>query len=141
MFHCQDPATIGLNQDWPVAVEAQFLGSTADRETSTMNVCTPHTHIVMGDSLITQHCTSSTSGFFYGDTWVTAELVVYADSIIHHIVNGDTVLTYTNPQIGGDLPEGFTLSQGTPLKEGYIALQSESHPVEFRKVEILRIRE
>jgi hypothetical protein len=140
MFHCQDPATIGLNQDWPVSIEAQFLGSTIDHETTTMNVCTPHTHIMMGDSLITEHCTSSSSEYFYDDVWVTAELVVYGDSIIHHIVNGDTVLTYSKPQIGGDLPEGFNLPQGTPLTEGYIALQSESHPVEFRKVEILKIR-
>lgn len=139
MFHCQDPATIMLDQEWPVSIEAQFLGSTTDHETTTMNVCTPHTHIMIGDSLITQHCTSSTSKFFYNDTWVTAELVVYADSIIHHIVNGDTVLTYSKPQIGGDLPDGFSLAQGTPLKEGYIALQSESHPVEFRKVELLKL--
>ena len=141
MFHCQDPATIGLNQDWPVCVEVQLLGSTAERETPTMNVCTPHTHIVIGDSLITEHCTLSSSKFFYDDAWVMAELVVYGDSIIHHIVNGDTVMTYSKPQIGGDLPEGFTLPQGTLLKEGYIALQAESHPVEFRKVEILKIRE
>lgn len=141
MFHCQDPATIQVDQDWPVSVEVQFLGSTAERETSTMNVCTPHTHIVMGDSLITEHCTSSSSEFYYGDKWVTAELVVYGDSIIHHIVNGDTVLTYSRPQVGGELPAGFPLAQGTPLKEGYIALQSESHPVEFRKVEIMRIRQ
>jgi len=141
MFHCQDPATIGLDQDWPVSIEVQFLGSTAERERTTMNVCTPHTHIEIGNALITEHCTSSSSKFFYDDAWVTAELVVYSDSIIHHIVNGDTDLTYSRPQVGGDLPEEFPLAQGTPLKEGYIALQSESHPVEFRRVEILRIRQ
>lgn len=141
MFHCQDPATIGLDQDWPVSVEVQFLGSTAEHETTTLNVCTPHTDIMIDDALITEHCTLSSSKFFYDDAWVTAELVVYGDSIIHHIVNGDTVLTYSRPQISGDLPEGFTRPQGTPLTEGYIALQSESHPVEFRKVEILKIRE
>jgi hypothetical protein len=31
------------------------------------------------------------------------------------------------------------MAQGTPLREGYIALQSESHPVEFRKVELLNL--
>ncbi len=139
MFHCQDPATIQLDQDWPVSVEVQFLGSTAEHETTTMNVCTPHTHIMIDDSLITEHCTSSTSKSFYDDEWVRAELVVYADSIIHHIVNGDTVLTYSKPRIGGELPAGFTFAQGTPLKDGYIALQSESHPVEFRKVELLNL--
>jgi hypothetical protein len=139
MFHCQDPATILLDQDWPVSIEAQFLGSTAEHETTTMNVCTPHTNIMIDTALITDHCTSSSSKFFYDSTWVTAELVVYGDSIIHHLVDGDTVLTYRKPQIGGDLPEGFSLAQGTPLTEGYIALQSESHPVEFRKVEILNL--
>lgn len=139
MFHCQDPATILLNQDWPVSIEAQFLGSTTEHETPTMNVCTPSTHIMIGDSLITGHCTPSASKFFYDSTWVTAELVVYRDSIIHHLVDGDTVLTYRKPQIGGDVPEGFPLAQGTPLTGGYIALQSESHPVEFRKVELLKI--
>ena len=139
MFHCQDPATILLNQDWPVSIEAQFLGSTAEHETPTMNVCTPSTHIMIGDSLITGHCTSSSSKFFYDSTWVTAELVVYGDSIIHHLVDGDTVMTYRKPQIGGDVPEGFPLAQGTPLTGGYIALQSESHPVEFRKVELMKL--
>jgi len=140
MFHCQDPATILLDQDWPVCVEVQLLGSTADQERTTMNVCTPHTHIMIDTALITEHSTSSTSKYFYDDAWVRAELVVYGDSIMHHIVNGDTVLTYSKPQIGGgDLPEGFPLADGTPLKEGYIALQGESHPVEFRKVELLNL--
>jgi hypothetical protein len=68
---------------------------------------------------------------------VQFELVVYGDSIIHHIVGGDTVLTYSKPQIGGDRPEEFPLPDGTPLTSGYIALQAESHPYEFRKVELL----
>jgi hypothetical protein len=139
MFHCQDPETILLDQDWPVSIEAQLLGSTAEAERTTMNVCTPHTNIVIDTTLITEHCTSSTSKFNNDDVWVTAELIVYGDSIIYHLVNGDTVLTYTKPQIGGDKPEGFPLADGTPLKEGYIALQSESHPVEFRKVELLNL--
>jgi hypothetical protein len=137
MFHCQTPESILKDQDFPVSIEAQFLGGDGVNERSTMNVCSPGTHIVMHDSLIKQHCNSSSSKTFHGDVWVNAELVVYNDSIIRHIVNGDTVLTYSKPQIGGDLPEGFLLSEGTPLKSGYIALQSESHPIEFRKVELL----
>ena len=63
--------------------------------------------------------------------------MVFGDSIIHHLVNGDTVLTYSKPQVGGDLPEGYPLPEGTPISSGYIALQAESHPFEFRKVELL----
>jgi len=50
-------------------------------------------------------------------------------------------MTYSKRQIGGDLPEGFPLMEGTLLKEGYICLQAESHPVEFRKVEVLRLED
>jgi hypothetical protein len=28
---------------------------------------------------------------------------------------------------------------GMPLKEGYIALQAESHPVDFRRIELLNL--
>jgi len=141
MFHSQSAESVGLNQDFPVSIEAQFLGGDGVSERSTLNLCTPGTNIVIDNKLVTQHCTDSKSKTYNGDVWVTAELVVYADSIIHHIVNGDTVLTYSKPQIGGDKPEGFPLEDGTLLKEGYISLQAESHPVEFRKVELLDLKD
>jgi hypothetical protein len=137
MFHAQSPESMLTDQPFPVSLEAQFLGGSEEGERPTGNLCTPGTHVVMNGELVTRHCTNSTSPTFRGEEWVNFELVVYGDSIIHHIVNGDTVLTYTHPQIGGDLPEGFPLPEGTPLKSGYIALQAESHPFEFRKVELL----
>jgi hypothetical protein len=138
MFHCQSPESIELNQDFPVSIEAQLLGGDGASERSTMNVCTPGTHIVFDTTLVTQHCVNSKSKTFNGDVWVTAELIVYGDSIIHHLVNGDTVMTYRQPQVGGNnKPAGYPLPDGTLLKEGYISLQAESHPTEFRKVELL----
>jgi len=139
MLHSQSPASMNLDQDFPVSVEAQFLGGDGVSERPTGNVCTPGTHVVINGELVTQHCTNSTSKTYHGDVWVHAEFIVLGDSIIHHIIEGDTVMTYTKPQIGGDLPEGFTLPEGTLLEEGYICLQAESHPVEFRKVEILEL--
>ncbi len=137
MLHSQSAASMNLDQDFPVSIEAQFLGGDGVSERTTGNVCTPGTNIVMNGQLITQHCTNSSSKTYHGDVWVHAEFVVLGDSIIHHIIEGDTVLTYTKPQIGGDLPEGFPLTEGTLLNDGYICLQAESHPVEFRKVELL----
>lgn len=137
MFHAQSPESMLVNQPFPVCIEAQFLGGTGEGERPTGNLCTPGTHVVIDGELVETHCISSTSATYHGEEWVNFELVVYGDSIIHHIVEGDTVLTYSNPQIGGDLPEGFPLAQGTPLTSGYIALQAESHPYEFRKVELL----
>lgn len=139
MFHSQSPESMGLNQDFPVSIEAQLLGGSGEGLRPTANVCTPGTNIVINGELITRHCTESSSPTFHGEEWVRVELVVLGDSIIHHIVNGDTVLTYSKPQIGGELPPGFPLPEGTPLKAGFIALQAESHPFEFRNVELLNL--
>jgi hypothetical protein len=137
MLHSQSAASMGLNQDFPVSIEAQLLGGDGVAERHTSNVCTPGTNIVMDEKLITQHCNESTSKTYHGDVWVTAEFIVLGDSIIHHVLEGDTVLTYSKPQVGGGTPEGFALTDGTLLKEGYISFQAESHPTEFRKIEIL----
>jgi hypothetical protein len=136
MLHSQSAASMTTNQDFPVSIEGQFLGGDGVSDRTTCNVCTPGTNIEMDGKLITRHCTNSTSKTYHGDVWVTAEFVVLGDSVIHHIVEGDTVLTYNKPQIGG-APEGYPVPEGTLLKEGYICLQAESHPVEFRKVELL----
>jgi hypothetical protein len=138
MFHSQSPQSMLLDQDFPVCIEAQLLGGRGDgSERTTGNLCTPSTNVVINGELVTQHCINSTSKTYNGEEWVTFELVVYGDSIIHHIVDGDTVITYSKPQIGGELPEGYPYPEGTPLTSGYIALQAESHPFEFRKVELL----
>lgn len=136
MFHAQSPQSMMVNQEFPVCIEAQFLGGLGEGERSTGNLCTPGTHVHIDGELVKRHCTNSTSATYHGDQWVTFELVVYGDSIIHHIVNGDTVLTYSKPQVGG-AHEGYPVPEGTPITEGYIALQAESHPYEFRKVELL----
>ena len=141
MLHSQSAASMQLDQDFPVSIEAQFLGGDGVSERTTGNVCTPGTNIVMNGELVTRHCTNSTSKTYHGDVWVHAEFVVMGDEIIHHIIEGDTVLTYSKPQVGGtNKPADYPMPDGTPVKEGYICLQSESHPVEFRKVEILELK-
>jgi hypothetical protein len=127
MFHSQSAESMLLNQDFPVSIEAQLLGGDGSADRSNFNVCTPGTHIVIDGVLRTEHCISSNSKTYHGDQWVTVELHVFGDSIVHHIIENDTVLTYSRPQ----------LDNGEPLKKGYIALQAESHPTEFRKIEIL----
>ena len=127
MFHSQSAESMLLNQDFPVSLEAQLLGGDGSADRSNLNVCTPGTHIVIDGELRTEHCISSNSKTFHGDQWVTVELHVFGDSIVHHIIDNDTVLTYSRPQ----------LDNGEPLKKGYVALQAESHPTEFRKIEIL----
>ena len=140
MIHCEDPKGIGINQNFPVSIEVQLLGGLEDGERSTGNLCTPGTHVHMDGLLITDHCTKSTSQTYNGDQWVHVEVEVRNDSIIKHFINGENVLTYQKPIIGGEVDynqELWKSKDGTPLKKGYISLQSESHPVEFKNIEIL----
>jgi len=138
MLHGQTAASMGKDQKFPVSIEAQFLGGDVEEERPTLNLCTPGTHVTIDGELVTKHCVTSTSKTIRGEEWVTAEFVVLGDSIIHHIVDGDTVLTYTHPIVGGsNSPEGYPVAEGTPLTGGSISLQSESHPIDFRKVELL----
>jgi 3-keto-disaccharide hydrolase len=142
MLHSQSPETMEKDQDFPISIEVQFLGGLGSAERSTANLCTPGTHVVMNGNLVTQHCINSSSKTYHGDQWVRVEVHVLGDSSIKHIVDGKTVLTYEKPQIGGGAVNNFNPAvkqDGTPLTEGYIALQAESHPVEFRKVELLNL--
>jgi len=139
MLHCQSPESMGIDQDFPVSIEAQMLGGNGMDDRTTGNVCTPGTNIVMNGELITRHCSSSNSATFHGDQWVTMEVEVRGSEIIRHIINGDTVLAYTEPQLDErDKYAKKMLDNGADLllSKGYISLQAESHPTEFRKIEI-----
>jgi len=137
MLHCQDPKTMLKNQDFPISIEGQLLGGDGTHERHTSNVCTPGTTIYMDDKLTVAHCLESNSKTFHGEQWVTAEFLVLGDSVIKHFVNNELVLTYTKPQIGGGSVANYdpkVKEDGKRLTEGFISLQSESHPIEFRKV-------
>ena len=144
MLHSQAPETMLINQDFPISIEVQFLGGNGKDERTTANLCTPGTNVVMDGKLFTPHCISSASKTYHGDQWVRVNVVVLADSVIEHIIDGETVLKYEKPQIGGGNVINFDQSikkDGMLLREGYIGLQSESHPIEFRKVEIFDLLE
>jgi hypothetical protein len=143
MLHSQDPRTMTLMQDFPISIEAQFLGGLSDgKARPTLNVCTPGTEVVYRGALVPTHCLNSTSKTLDGDQWVRAEVVVLGSGTITHIVNGDTVLEYSLPQYGGLSVSNFDPAakpDGQLIEGGYLALQSESHPVEFRKVALLNL--
>ena len=140
MFHSQDPRTMPKEQDWPISVEMQFLGGLGDgKSRTTGNMCSPGTKVVYNGKLDSRHCISSNSKTYHGDQWVKAELMVLGDSLITHIINGDTVMQYSKPQIGGDVVNRYDPAikkDGQILKSGFIALQSEGQPVDFRNIRL-----
>jgi len=141
MVHSQSPESMSKDQEFPVSIEVQLLGGNGTDERTTGNVCTPGTHIVMDGKLVTQHCTESVSKTFHGDQWVTVEVEVLGNTVIKHMINGEVVLEYNNPQFDEEDPDAQKLikDDNKMLDEGYIALQAESHPTEFRKIEILNL--
>lgn len=139
MLHGQSAASMGKNQDFPISLEEQLLGGNGTDPRSTANLCTPGTNVVMNGKLIKDHCISSTSKTYHGDQWVRAGALVLGDSVIKHFVFNDTVIVYHKPQTGGGNvsdADSSLVTEGHLLKEGSISLQSESHPVDFRKVEL-----
>jgi Domain of Unknown Function (DUF1080) len=143
MFHSQDPRTMPKEQDWPISVELQLLAGLGDgKPRPTGNMCSPGTDVVFKGQIDPRHCIESTSKTYEGEQWVRAELIVLGDSLITHIINGDTVLQYSKPQIGGGVATGFDPAikqDGKLLNTGFIAMQSEGQPIDFRKVEILNL--
>lgn len=144
MFHSQDPRTILKEQNWPISVEMQLLAGLDDRKPRpTGNMCSPGTEIVYEGKKYGGHCLNSSSKTYDRNEWVRAELIVMGDSLVTHIINGDTVLQYSQPTMGGGVVQGYDSAlwrEGKPLTSGYIALQSEGQPIDFRKVELRNLK-
>ncbi len=144
MFHSQDPRTMPKEQDWPISVEMQFLAGIKEGEARpTGNMCSPGTDVVYEGKIDPRHCINSTSDTYYGDQWVKAEMIIRGDSLVTHIINGKKVLEYTKPQMGGGVANGFDpkiKQDGKLLSEGFIALQSEGQPIDFRNVKIKNLK-
>lgn len=132
MYHSQSVEEQTFGQEFPASLEVQLLGGLGTGERHTGNLCTPGTVVYTNGELNPAHCIDSSSKTYEGDQWVSAEIIVLGDSIVHHVVEGDTVLTFENPQLGEE--------PGTSLKEGYIAVQAESHPIDFKDIEILNLK-
>jgi hypothetical protein len=141
MLHSPDPKTMLQDQDFPISIEVQLLGGFGKPRT-TANLCTPGSNVVMNGKLHTAHCTNSTSRTYEGDQWVRVEVEVHGDERIRHIVDGQTVLEYTKPQMGGGAVapvDPAVKVDGTPMTSGFISIQAETAETDFRKIEVLNL--
>ena len=143
MLQSPHPKTMLKDQDFPISIEVQLLGGLGDgKPRSTANLCTPGSNVVMNGKLHTPHCTNSTSKTYDGDQWVRVEVEVHGDELMRHIVEGATVLEYSKPQMGGGAVSPVDPAvkvDGTPMASGYISIQAETAPTEFRKIEVLSL--
>jgi hypothetical protein len=155
MLHSQSAQSNEIGQGFPVSVELQLLGGLNKGKRATANVCTPGTSVVLGDTINHQHCINSKSLTYHGDQWVHVEAIVLGGESMEFIVEGESVLYFKEPQIGGGFigksrkgkdwdqfkiirdKEDWLSKEGKILTEGYIALQAESHPIDFKNIKLL----
>ena len=154
MLHSQSAESNDQGQYFPVSIEIQLLGGLGEGERPTGNVCTPGTALVMDGKVDYRHCISSNSKTYHGDGWVSAEVLVLGGESIIHLIENDTVLKYQSPQIGGGFTNpsreddwtsrgvveskaGWIAKAGQILTQGYISLQAESHPIDFKNIRLL----
>jgi hypothetical protein len=140
MLHGQPPETIGRNQEFPVSLEMQLLGAERPKPEPSGNLCTPGTNVVMNGKLETEHCILSTSPVLPNHRWIRAEAEVTRDGHVTHFIKGQPVLRYSAPQYDptdADAKPLIAAAGGRlAVTGGYLSLQAEGHPVEFRNIEI-----
>jgi len=145
MIFSEPPDTMELDQDFPASIEVQILGGgNPHGDQNNGSFCTPHTLAVYKGQLTTVHRTSAKEKTYMGDQWVTIEAEVHGGKLINHILDGEVVISYSQPQLNPKDPHAQKLlAMGLPqmLDGGYICIQAESHPTEFRRIEIMKLDE
>ena len=158
MVHGQDPATMTLDQTFPASIEVQLKSCEPNgKGTQTLRCCTPGTNVVRDGEVFNPHCFDSTGPKVPVGEWITVVIEVRGSKSIRHKVGDEVVLEYQQPQLDDRIPEvmnGLKVSKEIVeewyknktkpedylLSSGTLSLQSESHPVQFRRVEIREVQ-
>ena len=143
MMHSQSAESMTLDQLLPISFEMQLLGGDGENERPNGNLYLPGTQVVLNDELTQQDYYPSGSRTFHGDDWVRAEAIVLGDSLIQHILDGEVVMEYSKPIMGGEGPDFYdpdVKEYGAPLPSGYIAFQMETHPTDFKIIKVLPLK-
>lgn len=138
-YHCQPPVSLGLTQSFPVSLEYNLHGGNGKDERPVGQICAAGIYVEINDKRNESYCTPPTiKRTFHGDQWVTAEIEI-RDGQIKHFVNGEEILQFRNPRYDPNHPIGkkFIVNGNDFVRDGNISLQSNSHPIDFRKIEIL----
>jgi len=139
MLHSEAAGSMRVDQAFPVSIEAQFLGDDGTGKRTSGNLCSPGTHVVIGETLVTEHCPQTSTVAVPPGEWTRFEVEVRGDGLVRHLVNGTVTAEYGKPQYDPQDEDGQRVMGSGPLalREGYVALQAESHPVQFRKIELM----
>ena len=135
----QEPASIELNHPFPVCLEYNLHGGNGKEDRPTGEICTPGTTVEIKGNINESFCTApDVKRTFHGDQWVTLEIDSKDGKFIHY-VNGEEIMRFENPRYNPKHEYGkkFATDSNPILKDGFISIQSNSHPIDIRKVEIM----
>ncbi len=132
MLHCLDPETMKLDTKFPTSFEYQFLGRVegAKKPRVCGSLFLPGGRNVTYEGKDTKKRILSRVEALPLNEWVKAEAIVSPDGTVRHMVNGKLAIEYSN----------LRRKDGSPVKEGYISLQSETHPVQFRNIKLFKLK-
>ncbi len=139
-FHGQPPTTLKLDQQFPICLEYNLHGGNGTDERPNGEICANGMFIEIKGAKNTSYCTApKVSKTFHGDQWVTMEIDVQ-DGQITHFANGEEILSYEKPtyNLDNEIVKTLNINKDASVKGGYISLQSNSHPIDFRKIELLK---
>lgn len=141
-YHGQSPATMTISQPFPVCLEYNLLGGNGTDDRPTGEICANGIYVEINGKRNTSYCTAPmVKRTIHGDAWVVAEIEV-RNGTIKHFVNGEQVLEFKDPRYDKAhvLGKTFIVGENNVVKDGYISLQSNSNPIDFRKVEIMEYK-
>jgi hypothetical protein len=141
-LHSQAPDSMRKDQQFPVSVEFDMVGGRFMGSQPTGNVCRNGTDVSIAGAPLKEQCSKVGDVTIRDDQWVTALAEVDGSKRVRQIVNGALVVEYTDLTLDEKSPDARRLiaaGADKKLGAGYISLQSNGAPVEFRRIEVLPV--
>jgi hypothetical protein len=141
-LYAQAPETMGRDQQFPVAVEFDLVGGHMLGSRPTGEVCQNATRVRVAGAWLAEQCSKLSDLTIRDDQWVTAVAEITASRSVRQIVDGQLIVEYSDLQLDERDPTAHKLiaaGAAKTLSSGYLGLQSNGYPIEFRRVEILEL--
>ena len=136
MLHAQPPGTMTLEQRYPISFELRLMGGKwLHRRPPTGSLCLIGTTMIYKGKRLSHAVIDSDAPSYAGNQWVLVEAEVEGSKLVRYFINGRQVLAYSDLQ----LEEPQFWSPTLARAQGFIAIQAESAPTEFLRIEVLNL--
>lgn len=133
-YFCEPPQSMKIDQSFPICLEYNLLGTRPSGE-----ICANGMYVQINGKRNPDYCNVPTvKKQVPADDWVTAEIEVH-NGTIKHFINGEEVLSFEDPHYDSTnaIAKNFINGTDTKVSSGFISLQSNSHPMDFKSVAII----